>query len=108
MWISIAALALLLFAGDAYSQNSANQGSDSTGRTVLPSEMKSEKQPEGCSESSAGTSGTETKSAKQAQGCTGPLQTGSGGAAARSPQGETPPAMQAAPDDSSKTIVDPK
>jgi hypothetical protein len=42
----------------------------------------------------------------QPQGRTGPLETGSGGAPAESPQGQTPPGMQAAPGGSSKTIVE--
>jgi hypothetical protein len=37
---------------------------------------------------------------------TGPLDTTSGGAPAASPQGQPPPRMQAAPEGSSKTIVD--
>ena len=41
------------------------------------------------------------------QGPSGPLNTTSGGAPAESPQGETPPGMQSAPEGSSKTIVDP-
>jgi hypothetical protein len=45
---------------------------------------------------------------KTPQGDTGPQETGTGGAPAESPQGETPPAMQPAPDGSSKTIVAPK
>lgn len=48
-----------------------------------------------------------TNGVKQPQGSTGPLSTGSGGAPAASPQGETPPAMQAAPEGSSKSIVAP-
>jgi predicted lipid-binding transport protein (Tim44 family) len=40
------------------------------------------------------------------QGGTGPLETGSGGAPAASPQGETPPGMQSAPAGSS--AKDPK
>jgi hypothetical protein len=47
------------------------------------------------------------KGQAQPQGPTGPITTGSGGAPAESPQGQTPPNMQAAPDGSSKTIVDP-
>jgi hypothetical protein len=43
----------------------------------------------------------------QPQGYTGPINTGSrGGAPAESPQGQTPPGMQSAPEGSSKTIVD--
>ena len=59
---------------------------ESTGRTVLPDENKGQLQP---------------------QGWTGPITTGSGGTLAASPQGQSPPGMQAAPDDSTKTIVDP-
>jgi hypothetical protein len=44
----------------------------------------------------------------QPQGPTGPLTTGQGGAPAESPQGQTPPNMQAAPEGSSKTISGPK
>jgi hypothetical protein len=43
----------------------------------------------------------------QPQGWTGPITTGTGGTSAASPQGQSPPGMQAAPDDSSKTIVEP-
>jgi hypothetical protein len=57
---------------------------------------------------STGTSiSPETKGPMQPQGPTGPIETKSGGAPAESPQGQTPPGMQAAPDGSSKTIVDP-
>ena len=56
---------------------------NSTGRTYLPQEGE-----------------------MQPQGRTGPLETGSGGAPAESPQGQTPSGMQAAPEGSSKTIVD--
>ena len=59
--------------------------SQSTGRTVTP----------------------ETKGQLQPQGWTGPLNTTSGGAPAESPQGQTPPGMQAAPEGSSKTVVEP-
>jgi hypothetical protein len=41
------------------------------------------------------------------QGPSGPLNTTTGGAPAGSPQGQTPPGMQAAPEGSDKTIVDP-
>src|ERR1700694_3427607 len=59
----------------------------STGRTVLPDDNKGQLQP---------------------QGWTGPITTGSGGTPAASPQGQSPPGMQAAPDGSSKGVVDPK
>lgn len=57
----------------------------STGRTVSP----------------------ETKGQKQPQGWTGPIETKSGGAPAESPQGQSPPGMQPAPEGSTKTIVEP-
>jgi hypothetical protein len=44
----------------------------------------------------------------QPQGPTGPITTGQGGAPAESPQGQSPPNMQAAPEGSSKTISGPK
>jgi hypothetical protein len=71
------------------SETKANDNSDksehSTGRTIVP----------------------ETKGQKQPQGWTGPIETGVGGAPASSPQGQTPPGMQAAPEGSSKTTVEP-
>jgi len=48
-----------------------------------------------------------TEGVRQPQGPTGPLNTTTGGAPAESPQGQTPPGMQAAPEGSSKTIVEP-
>jgi hypothetical protein len=50
----------------------------------------------------------DTKGQKQPQGETGPLNTKDHGAPAESPQGQTPPGMQAAPGGSSKTIIDPE
>jgi hypothetical protein len=43
----------------------------------------------------------------QPQGLTGPLTTGTGGAPATSPQGDSPPDMQPLPGDASKTVVGP-
>ena len=92
MRIAIATLYLVLYAGSASAQNPPTPGPSpdsphSTGRTVLPPETKGDMQP---------------------QGPTGPQETGSGGAPAESPQGQSPPAMQAAPEGSSETIVAPK
>ena len=42
------------------------------------------------------------------QGPSGPLNTTTGGAPPSSPQGQTPPGMQAAPEGSDKTISDTK
>lgn len=66
-------------------ESNAAEFKESTGRTVTP----------------------ETKGQLQPQGWTGPINTTSGGAPAKSPQGETPPGMQAAPEGSSKTVVEP-
>jgi hypothetical protein len=49
----------------------------------------------------------DTSGQQQPQGKTGPLDTKTGGAPAESPQGQTPPGMQSAPEGSSKTIVGP-
>ena len=87
MRIAIAALCLTFGSGIASAQQTADPSKDSqnsTGRTVIP-EKQGEMQP---------------------QGPTGPIHTGSGGAPAESPQGQTPPGMQSAPEGSSKTIVD--
>jgi hypothetical protein len=91
MRIAIAALCLCLCGGGsavAQIQSAPNQPRDSpqsTGRTIIS---------------------PETQGVTQPQGRTGPLETGTGGAPASSPQGQTPPGMQAAPDGSDKTIVD--
>jgi hypothetical protein len=52
----------------------------------------------------------ETKGQAQPQGRTGPIDTRTGrkGAPAESPQGETPPGTEAAPEGSSKTTVEPQ
>jgi hypothetical protein len=49
----------------------------------------------------------EDKGQLQPQGWTGPITTQSGGAPAESPQGQSPPGMQAAPEGSTKTVVAP-
>jgi hypothetical protein len=49
----------------------------------------------------------EIKGEKQPQGWTGPTTTGVSGAPASSPQVQTPPGMQAAPEGSSKTTTEP-
>ncbi len=59
------------------------------------------------SDSTGATTSPSTKGAKQPQGWTGPLDTGSGGAPASSPQGQSPPNMQAAPEGSAKSIKSP-
>lgn len=58
-------------------------------------------------QSTGQTTSPETKGRLQPQGWTGPLETGTGGAPAASPQGQTPPGMQAAPEGSSKTVSPP-
>jgi hypothetical protein len=66
-------------------------------------------QPKGSSLSSpTGRTPPEAKGRLQPQGWTGPIDTSSGGAPAESPQGQSPPGMQAAPEGSSKTVVKPQ
>jgi hypothetical protein len=79
--ITAAALIASCLGEIAQAQNSPN----STGTTTSPS----------------------TDGVKQPQGWTGPLETGSGGAPPSSPQGQSPPNMQAAPEGSSQTIKPP-
>ena len=50
----------------------------------------------------------ETKGQLQPQGWTGPINTTTGGAPASSPQGQSPPGMQGAPEGSSRTTVAPE
>ncbi len=91
MRIALAATCFVLGAAAAWAQASApttgksTDSPHSTGRTVSP----------------------ETKGEQQPQGPTGPTETTTHGAPPESPQGQTPPGMQAAPGGSSKTIVTP-
>jgi hypothetical protein len=71
------------------------------GAQTAPSDKGSVKQP-------TGTTAPEAKGELRPQGWTGPINTTSGGAPPESPQGETPPGMQAAPEGSSKTVVEPR
>src|SRR5947207_15456497 len=74
-------------AGQIHSQEKQPADSErSNGRTILPDDNKGQPQP---------------------QGWTGPITTGTGGAPTASPQGQSPPNMQAAPDGSTKSIVEP-
>jgi hypothetical protein len=50
----------------------------------------------------------EEKGQLQPQGWTGPINTESGGAPPESPQGQSPPGMQPAPEGSNKTTVAPE
>lgn len=59
------------------------------------------------SNSSATQTAPEEKGQPQPQGWTGPINTGSGGAPAESPQGQSPPGMQPAPEGSSKVTTAP-
>jgi hypothetical protein len=54
-----------------------------------------------------GRSPPEDKGRLQPQGSSGPSETKSGGAPAESPQGESPPGMQPAPEGSTKAVVEP-
>ena len=91
MRIALAATCFALGAAAAWAQTpvpatgKSTDSPHSTGRTVLP----------------------DTKGKQQPQGPTGPTETTTRGAPPESPQGQTPPGMQAAPEGSSKTIVTP-
>jgi hypothetical protein len=77
---------------------------------ALPQSVFAQSQPSPTDKSGFSTgpsTSPETKGETQPQGKTGPINTTTGGAPAESPQGETPPGMQAAPDGSSKSIKDP-
>jgi hypothetical protein len=62
---------------------------------------------EGSATVDTGRTPPEDKGQLQPQGWTGPISTQSGGAPAESPQGQSPPGMQAAPEGSTKTVVAP-
>jgi hypothetical protein len=90
MRLSLSAFCLVIWATSVTAQiksedKKPGDSTYSTGRTVLP----------------------DNKGQLQPQGWTGPLDTGSEGAPAESPQGGTPPPMQPAPGGASKSIVDP-
>lgn len=91
MHTALIVICLVLVGGVAWAQvppenNNADKPEYPTGRTVSP----------------------ETKGQLQPQGWTGPINTTTGGTPASSPQGESPPGMQAAPEGSSKTVVAPE
>ena len=74
------------------------------GATIAEAQVSA---PEKLQESTGRTTLPEPKGQLQPQGWTGPIDTKSGGAPAESPQGQSPPGMQAAPEGSSKTVVEP-
>ena len=61
---------------------------------------------QGESSHSTGETHMSTQGQMQPQGPTGPSGTTTGGAPASSPQGQTPPGYQSAPEGSSKTIIE--
>jgi len=71
------------------------------------SEAGSVSGPDASTKASTGRTPPEDKGQLQPQGWTGPINTGTGGAPAESPQGQSPPGMQAAPSGSTKTVVEP-
>jgi hypothetical protein len=77
--------------------------------SMASAETPSSKEPADSRHSQHSTGKTELKDNghMQPQGPTGPVTTGEGGAPAESPQGQTPPNMQAAPEGSDKTISGP-
>ena len=83
--LAAACVAFATMTALAETQPASGNSKHSTGRTVSP----------------------ETNGQVQPQGPTGPTDTTKSGAPPESPQGQTPPGMQAAPGGSSKTVVDP-
>jgi hypothetical protein len=77
--------------------------------SAASAQTPSSKEPADNRHSQHSTAKTELKDngQMQPQGPTGPITTGAGGAPAESPQGQTPPNMQAAPEGSDKTISGP-
>lgn len=96
MRIAIVAACLIGFTGVAWAQ--AQPGRSATDKSEHST---------GSEQSTGRTMTPETKGQLQPQGWTGPLETTTGGAPAESPQGQSPPGMQAAPEGSSKTVVEP-
>ena len=86
----LASAAVIATMAVAAAQDAAQKATDTSGQgsgeTYLPSHQQHQEQ--------------------QPQGPTGPLDTTQGGAPAASPQGQSPPGMQAAPEGSSKRIID--
>ena len=79
----------------------------STGGIAAAQTSSDPKQPDKSEYSTGRTTSPETKGQLQPQGWTGPIDTTTDGAPPESPQGQSPPGMQAAPEGSSKTIVEP-
>ena len=88
-------LALLLSSGFAVAQADQTKA-DQTKANQIKSNSES-----------SGRTPPEDKGQLQPQGWTGPTHTSSGGAPPESPQGQSPPGMQPAPEGSTKTTVEP-
>jgi hypothetical protein len=77
---------------------------------ALAQTLPDDRSPTGSPKSDGRSTSPETKGQMQPQGRTGPVDAKNArkGAPAESPQGETPPGTEAAPEGSSKTTVEPK
>jgi hypothetical protein len=77
---------------------------------ALAQTLPDDRSPTGSPPSGGRSTSPETKGQMLPQGRTGPIDTKNArkGAPAESPQGETPPGTEAAPEGSSKTTVEPK
>ena len=77
---------------------------------ALAQTLPDDRSPNGSPQSGGRAISPETKGEMQPQGRTGPVDARNAqkGAPAESPQGETPPGTEAAPEGSSKTTVEPK
>ncbi|MFN3659199.1 MAG: hypothetical protein ACK4UO_18285 [Pseudolabrys sp.] len=115
-----AACLLAVTVGGAWAAEPAQQPQGlSTGTPATPQQQtegsgaqqpndRAQQKPDKSEFSTGRTTSPETLGQKQPQGWTGPLNTTSGGAPAESPQGQSPPGMQPAPEGSNKTMVEPE
>ena len=111
MRIALTVLATALSIGVAAAQSTPTQNTpatDAAQNKQSDDKLQSTGKAPGDSPHSTGRTILSTDGQKTPQGDSGPVGTTSGGAPAASPQGQTPPGYQSAPDGSSKTIVDQK
>lgn len=102
---SAIALVLIVYARQAHRSPSATESQPASSQTT-GSSKRAESPPAQPQQHDSQPQTPQSQQQTSPQGGSGPLETSSGGAPAASPQGETPPGMQAAPAGSS--AKDPK
>jgi hypothetical protein len=102
MRLALIALCFISSTSIASAQTPASDKSQESAQTQTP-----DKSQDSSAHSTGRTVTPETKGQLQPQGWTGPINTTTGGAPPESPQGQSPPGMQAAPEGSNKTVVEP-